>query len=343
MRYFVTGAAGRLGTALVNRLATKVPASDIQLGVYDITDESPFIGRGFEIGRIDYSDRNILTAAFYNECVVIFIPAHDPDSYHAVRDLEHVIDASKRAGVKHIVTTGFIGDQANNPFARSAYYGYVSRRLAEFHSIGWTLVREGVFTSTITRHLDLIRANKAITAPCREGKVSFISIDDIAEAIADIVTDENLLQTGKTYTLTQTEPASMAEVAQILTSVTGTPLSYSPMNSDDFERRCNELANEKAQRQYAALHPHQTREAMPEEHFIGGVSESDRENGHGTIGHMLASECEAAAQSLLTETSDDFEKITGHAPLTLEESLRKAWEGKQTKQAAQTEAVPAAD
>jgi NAD(P)H dehydrogenase (quinone) len=344
MRYFVTGAAGHLGTALVNRLATKVPASDIQLGVYDISGESPFIGRGFEIGRIDYSDRNILTAAFYNEDVVIFIPAHDPDSYHAVRDLEHVIDASKRAGVKHIVTTGFIGDQANNPFARSAYYGYVSRRLAEFHSIGWTLVREGVFTSTITRHLDLILKNKSITAPCREGKVSFISIDDIAEAIADIVTDENLLQTGKTYTLTQTEPASMNEVAQILTSVTGTPLAYSPMDSDDFERRCNELANEKAQREYAASHPHQSLEpAAPQEHFIGGVSESDRENGHGTIGHMLASECEAAAQDLLTETSDDFEKITGHAPVSLEESLRKEWAEKQKKQATQTATVSAAD
>jgi NAD(P)H dehydrogenase (quinone) len=322
MRYFVTGAAGHLGTALVNRLAEKVPASDIQLGVYDIADETPFVGRGFEIGRIDYSDRNILTAAFYNEDVVIFIPAHDPDSYHAVRDLEHVIDASKRAGVKHIVTTGFIGDQANNPFARSAYYGYVSRRLAEFHSIGWTLVREGVFTRTVTRHLDQITRHKAITAPCRQGKISFISIDDIAEAIADIVTDMNLLKTGRTFTLTQTQPVTMEHVAQLLTSITGTKISYSPMDSDDFERRCNELASERARRKMALRQPPQTHAPdISEEHFIGGVSDIDRANGHGTIGHMLASECEAAARGMLAETSTDFRTITGHDPRSLEDCL----------------------
>lgn len=333
MRYYVTGAAGHLGTAIVNELARKVPASDIQLGVYDISAESPFVGRGFDIGRVDYSDRNILTAAFYNEDVVIYIPAHDPDSYHAVRDLEHVIDACKRAGVKHIVTTGFIGDQAANPFSRSAYYGYVSRRLAEFNSIGWTLVREGVFTRTITRNFDRAIHDGAIVAPCEEGAISFVDIQDVAEAIADIVTDMDLLRSGRTYTLTQGKPTTMTELARLLTEVTGTEVAYRPMPLNDFERMCNKEFAASARKARGQKHL-PAFDQNPGERFIGGVSAAERATGHGTVGHMFASEARAAALGMLSETSGDFKSITGRDPKSLEGSLRAAWNAKQRKQQA---------
>lgn len=283
MHYFITGATGRLGRAIVARLAKSDPHDSISLGVHDLAKSEMFDGQGFRINRIDYNDLNMLTAAFFDTDVLIYIPSELQGSLERVIELEHVIAAAERAGVGSMIAMGYIADQERNPFRLSAYYAYLTRRLAS-SEISWTVIRDSVYADIVAGHLpDIIRRGR-VRYPMGRGAISYISIDDCAEAFATVAHNPKLLQQEKVYTVTGGRAYTGEDLAVLISHVSGKQVAYEPMKAVD----------------YAALYDD------PVE------------------GDLQASLYEAAAQGFMDETGGDFQKLTGHATKTLGEVLRQA-------------------
>jgi uncharacterized protein YbjT (DUF2867 family) len=133
------------------------------------------------------------------------------------------IDAAKTAGVKHVVKLSGIMPEVDSPFRFARMHGEIEKKL-ERSGIAYTHLRTGEFMHSYFRQVPTIVAKGAFFLPMEDAKIASIDVADIAEVAALALTTEG--HDGKIYPLTGPEALSMAEVAEKLSTATGTPIRY---------------------------------------------------------------------------------------------------------------------
>ncbi len=139
----------------------------------------------------------------------------------------------------HFLVMGFIADQVNNPFALSAFYGYVPRRLAG-SDINYTIVRNALYADPLVPYLPELIERHNVVYPMADQALSFISQADSAAAFAKVATTPDLLQRGRIYTLTQSRAYTMPELATVLSQVSGQLIGYRPVSLQAFSDMYNQ-------------------------------------------------------------------------------------------------------
>ena len=77
------------------------------------------------------------------------------------------------------------------------------------------------------------REDGAIRGPADDGRVALVAQDDIAAAVAFAVLREPTAHAGRTYDLTGPEELALAEVAAVLSAVTGRAVLYVPATVEE--------------------------------------------------------------------------------------------------------------
>lgn len=276
MNFAVTGAAGNLGSRVVTKLAALVDKKNIVALVHTPAKAQNLKEQGVTVRAGDYTDVDSMIAALREIDLVIYIPSKTYDVVQRVLELENTLTAMRKAGVKKIIFVSFFADQEKNPFTMSPYYGYAPRRLAgsEFE---YTVVKNALYADPLVPYLPELIERKQIIYPIGAEKLSFISLDDSAEALAKLVVQPDLRDNGQTYLLSQKGNYSMDQLGSIMSDVMGKEIGYQPVTLEDF-------------------------------------AEIYRGDGDGK---ELASMYQGGALGLLGEVTNDFETITGHAPLDM--------------------------
>jgi len=233
MKYTITGATGHLGQQIVTALSQSVAASELHLGVHTPSKAAGYQAQGMVVQAIDYQQPASLRALFQDSDVLIYIPSKSHDSYSRVQEFENVLGAVQQANVKHFLVMGFIADQVNNPFALSAFYGYVPRRLAGT-DINYTVVRNALYADPLVPYLPELIERHNVIYPVGDAALSFISQEDSAAAFAKVATTPALLQSGDIYTLSQSKAYTMLELAAVLSQVSGQSIGYQPVTLTAF-------------------------------------------------------------------------------------------------------------
>lgn len=215
---------------------------------------------------------------------MIYIASKTYSVFDRVHELEDVLAAMKEDNVKNIVAMSFIADQRDNPFVMSPFYGYLPRRLAG-SGLNYAIAKNALYADPLVPYLPELIERHALIYPVGKESVSFITIEDSAEAIAKMALNEDILHSKKTYLLTQARSYTMPELGEIMTKVTGKKIGYQPVSVEEFGRI------------YA--------------------SEGD--------GNELASMYAGGAKGMLHGLSDDFAHITGHEPETVEHFLQRKY------------------
>lgn len=239
MKITITGATGHLGTQIVKALRQLVPTSQLTLGVHTVSKAATFAAQGMTVMAMDYHDVASLKPVLADSDVFIYVPSKSHDSYSRVSEFENVIHAAEASRVKHILVMGFIADQVNNPFALSAFYGYVPRRLAA-SSLHYTIIRNALYADPLLPYLPELIERKNVIYPMADQALSFISQADSAAAFAKVATTPALLVTGRIYTLTQSQAYTMPALAKVLSQVSNRPIGYQPVTLAQFEAMYNE-------------------------------------------------------------------------------------------------------
>lgn len=281
--YFVTGATGHLGSTILRELLKLVPASQLVAGAHTSSKATALASKGVDVRHIDFTDESVLESAFAGIDVLVYVPSKSHDSLSRTIELEHVITAAERAHVRHVLAMGFIADQPTDPFVLSAFYGYLPRRLSS-SSLEWTLIRDALYADPLVPYLPELQQRKAVIYPVGDKALSFISLDDCADAFAKVATTPELLCNEKIWTLTADRAWTMPDLARLLTHVGGEPIEYQPVTLQEFADIYNE----------------------------------------GGEGQMLASMYAAGAKGQLAEVSDDYRTIMGHPATDLETFLTHA-------------------
>ena len=139
-----------------------------------------------------------------------------------------VIDAAKRAGVKHVVFLSLIGIEK----VKFVPHYKVEQYLQEVN-LQTTFLRCSFFMQNLnTTHRREIKERSEIFVPVGKARTSFIDVRDIGAVAATILAQEG--HAGKAYDLTGSEGLDYWNVAQIMTDVLGRNIAYRNPNPIHF-------------------------------------------------------------------------------------------------------------
>ena len=210
----VTGATGALG----GRVAARLAAAGVEqrLVVRD-ADRAPSLP-GADVAEASYEDTEAMRRAMAGVETVFLVPVGEMQG--RVRVHTAAVDAIVAAGVRRIVYASFLraAPDATFTFARDHYATeqHIRGTGAEF-----TFLRESLY-------LDLaptwVGSDGVIRGPAHDGRVAWVSRDDIADVAAAVLTTSG--HQGQTYDVTGPVAISMAELADVLATFSGRPVRF---------------------------------------------------------------------------------------------------------------------
>jgi len=229
----VTGANGHLGRAIINSLLKKgISAKNIIGLVRELAKGQDLIGQGIELRVADYDWYTTLVKAFEGVDKLILVSGRDLTT--RVEQHENVITAAKEVGVKHLLYTSFFDENhvRNSPFDFVSSSVKATDVTVKASGIPYTIFKDNLYSELLPAMFGQNVLKTGIYLPAGEGKASYVTRPDIAEAIANVVTQVGHL--NKEYNISNTESVSLAEVADFLSEIEGTHIQYTSPSHTDF-------------------------------------------------------------------------------------------------------------
>ncbi|MFG3475241.1 NAD(P)H-binding protein [Streptomyces sp. NPDC047980] len=208
MSIVVTGATGRLGRLVVERLLeTGVPAAGIAAVVRDKEKAADLAARGVELRLADYDDPATLTGVFRAGDRVLLVSGNEVG--RRVPQHTAVIAAARAAGVAQLAYTGVLGGPEAD-FELAEEHKATERAILD-SGLPHTFLRNGWYTENYTEQLGPVLEHGAVVASAGEGRIASASRADYAAAAAAVLTGDGHL--GRAYELSGDTAWSLAEYA----------------------------------------------------------------------------------------------------------------------------------
>jgi NAD(P)H dehydrogenase (quinone) len=226
----VTGATGKLGSIVIERMLKRIPAAKIVVAVRNPEKAKEYAAKGISVRRADYSQPETLQPAFADVNKLLLISSSEIGKRYAQH--KAVIDAAKAAGVKLIAYTSVL-------HADSSLLG-----LAEEHrqtedairqaGIPFVLLRNSWYTENYTGAIPQALQRGALIGCAGSGRISSASRVDYADA-AIVVLTSNEDQSGRIYELAGDLSYTLAELASEVTRQSGKEVKYEDMPLQVFK------------------------------------------------------------------------------------------------------------
>ncbi|TCK21749.1 NAD(P)H-binding protein [Pseudonocardia endophytica] len=213
----VTGASGRLGSRIVDRLLERVPPEEVGVSVRDAASADALAARGVRVREGDFTDPSTLERAFQAADQVLVVSAAIRGDGAAEANIA-AIDAARAAGATRILYTSHQASSPTSLFAPQLTHAATEAHLAGL-GVPFTALRNGFYVSTLATYLDEALDTGLLALP-EDGPVSWTAHDDLADAAVVALAEPGVLD-GVTAPLTAPEALDLAAVADTLGDVTG--------------------------------------------------------------------------------------------------------------------------
>ncbi|MBC6609895.1 SDR family oxidoreductase [Hymenobacter sp. BT507] len=224
----ITGATGHLGRATLNALLSKVPANQLIALVRDPQKATDLSDQGVQVRQGNYNDPATLQAAFQGAEKVLLISGDDLEN--RLQQHKNVIDAAKKAGVRHVLYTSVTNPSADSHFGASPSHVATEAYLKE-SGLTYTMLRNTLYLDILPMMIgENALPSGQLYAAAGEGKVSYALRQDLAEATAAILATPG--HDNQTYDLAPAPAYSFQDVAATLSEVAGQPVQYVPISPE---------------------------------------------------------------------------------------------------------------
>nr|WP_314499732.1 NmrA family NAD(P)-binding protein [uncultured Chryseobacterium sp.] len=233
----ITGAAGNLGTAVITHLLKILPSNEITAFVRNEKSVKALNFKGVQTCIGDYADKDSLDQALQNIDKLLLITSNGPN---ALQEHINVIDAARKAGIKHIYyTSGALNKNVKKSQLGPLTDSYITTENYIIQSgLTYTIFRNALYTETIPYFIGYEAVKTGICFPAGKGKVLFGSREEMGEAIARVLASEN--HGNLTYILGAVPSFSFTEIADILTEISGKEVGYYDIDPKKYEIRLRE-------------------------------------------------------------------------------------------------------
>jgi NAD(P)H dehydrogenase (quinone) len=229
----VTGATGKLGRRIVERLLDRVPAHRVGVSVRDPRMAQGLTDRGVRVRQGSFDDPASLVHSFEGAEQLLLVSL-DRTGEECVTGHRTAIDAALKARVGRILYTSQTGAARDSRFQACRDHAR-TEDLLRSTGLPWTALRNGFYAASAMLFLETARHTGDIALPA-DGPVAWTGHDDLAEAAAAILADEGCYE-GPTPPLTGPAALDFDAVAEIAAQVTGRSFTRTVAAADDFREQ----------------------------------------------------------------------------------------------------------
>lgn len=229
----VTGATGHLGTATIEQLLKNTTAGNIVALAREENKAAHLKEKGIEVRIGDFDDIASLDNAMQGIEKVLLISTIDP---HRIQQHKNVVDAAKKAGVKHIAYTGVsLNDLDSSATKMLMESHFQTEDHIKDSGLTYTFLRNSLYIDVIPMYVGEKVFETGILFPAGNGKVPYALRREMGEAAANV-----LLQSGhenKTYEITGGESSSFTDIARSLSKLSGKDIVYTDVETTAFSEQ----------------------------------------------------------------------------------------------------------
>ena len=277
----ITGATGQLGQRVVQHLAARLPragAGQLAVSVRDAARAQNLAARGIDVRQGNFDEPEALQIAFAGAERLVLIST---DSPKAMRIVQHrnAIEAARAAGVKHIFYTSFLDADAHSPSEFAQVHAATEADLAA-SGLAYTLLRNGMYADFLPMTFAGALETGVLNLPAGQGKVSYLSRNELAQAIAAAAVAPRLEK--QVYELTGQTAHDYREIVAKVGAATGKTLRYEAVSEDAYVQALEGF----------------------------GVP--------AWLARALANMYSAAAENRFARSTNDFAALVGHPPKSID-------------------------
>jgi NAD(P)H dehydrogenase (quinone) len=281
----VTGATGNLGKATINSLLGRgIAPNDIAALVRDESRSAELKSKGVQIKYGDYQDYESLKRTFQGVDKLLLISSSS-DIHKRFEQHKNGISAARETGVGHIIYTSFdMKDLKQSIMGEEVIYHAHTADYLKQTGIPYTLMNNTMYADMIPFLSGKDILNHGVSTPAGDGKTPFLQITEMAEAIAVVLTTPG--HENKEYIIAAETAFSFAEIADLLSDITGKTITYTQPEVSSYVERL----------------------------IQAGASEDDAA--------YIARFCGAIAKGEFDTRKSDVKQLLGRSPVSLEDFLR---------------------
>lgn len=221
----VTGASGQLGRGVIRYLLDthKIPPARIIATTRNPQSLADLAASGVVVRAADFNDAASLETAFKGADKVLIISTGDLDlkSGRRLKQHENAVAAAKNAGVSHLLYTSMPNPEPVSPVLFADDH-YSTEQAIKGSGLPYTIFRNGWYQENLFLALPHAIASGRWYTSAGEGRIAHGARDDMAAAIAAGLASGST--DSMTYTLTGPHAYTTAEIAALVSEVTGKPL-----------------------------------------------------------------------------------------------------------------------
>ncbi|UPL51047.1 SDR family oxidoreductase [Hymenobacter sublimis] len=229
----ITGATGHIGSAVLEQLLRKLPASQLAALVRDEAKATHLKAQGVDIRGGDYRDPASLEQAMQGISKVLLVSGGGDED--GLQQHCNVVDAAKKAGVGCIGYTSRALREPATLVNQLMERHFQTEDYIRASGLPYLLFRNILYMDTLPQFVGPQVFEKGIQLPAGQGRVAFALRRDQGEAIANVLADDSCQ--NRILTFTGAATYSFADVAQALTELSGRPVEYTPVEEPEFMAR----------------------------------------------------------------------------------------------------------
>ncbi len=234
----ITGATGEVGGRVARRLSGLGVAQ--RLIARDPARISHLPGAEI-VAASSYSDAVSMRRALERIEILFLVSARDrfgvnhisaknrmkPPPYDRLKEQVTAVNSALYAGVRYIVYLSVLNAAADATFILAHDHFHTEEHIRNT-GIPFTFLRTNLYTDNVPRS---VSADGVIRVPAGEGRISWVTRDDIADTAVAVLTGTG--HEGRTYDVTGPEALTMVKTAERLSAVTGRKIVYEPQTPEE--------------------------------------------------------------------------------------------------------------
>ncbi|MCY8102214.1 SDR family oxidoreductase [Bacillus haynesii] len=208
MKMLVTGATGKLGSKIVEKLLETVPADQLAVSVRNPEKAEALRARGVDVRQGDFDRPETLESAFQGIDRLLIISA-DGDNETRIRQHGNAVAAAERAGVRFIAYTSIANARESKNFLAPTHKATEEAILKT--GIPYSFLRNNWYLENEMSSIQGVLAGAPWVTSAENGKVGWALQQDYADAAAAVLSGEgheNTVYELSGELLTQEEIAS---------------------------------------------------------------------------------------------------------------------------------------
>ena len=225
MKIAITGASGQLGRLVIERLQRKLPAQQI-LALARTPERAADLG--VAVRMADYEQPASLDAALEGVGTLLLISGSEVGKRLAQH--RNVIEAAKKAGVRHIVYTSLL--RADTSSLSLAPEHLQTEAVLKASGLAYTVLRNGWYTENYSAGAAQAVAHGALLGSAGAGRIASAARADFADAAVAVLSSSG--HEGKTYELAGDTAYTLADLAAEISRQSGKTVVYQDLPAAQY-------------------------------------------------------------------------------------------------------------